>query len=124
MGEPLDLSLELDDFLAICIAERLNEFADLLHLQPQIGPQHDQAIQTRTEHPSVCRQHRIAMRFVKLAENPCKIACRIVDLHILPVDDRGDRRAGEQNVTIMEAAMHQASGERPQAIRIEYRRPA
>lgn len=30
-------------------------------------------------------KHRIAVGFVKFAENPVKVARRIIDLHILPI---------------------------------------
>ena len=44
------------------------------------------------------RKHGVAMGFVELAENPGKVSCRIVDLHILPVGHRGDGGTGEQEV--------------------------
>ena len=44
MGETLDLGFELDDFLAVCVTQRLDELTDLLHLQPQVGAQHDQVV--------------------------------------------------------------------------------
>ena len=115
VGQPLHLRLELDDFLTIGPVQRIDELADLLHLQPQVRAQHDQIVQTRTHHAAIRRKHRIAVIFVKLAENPREIACRIVDLHVLPVRYRGDGRAGKQHVAIREPAMHRAGDERPQA---------
>ena len=124
VGQPLHLRLELDDFLTIGPVQRIDELADLLHLQPQVRAQHDQIVQTRTHHAAIRRKHRIAVIFVKLAENPREIACRIVDLHVLPVRHRGDGRAGKQHVAIREPAMHRAGDERPQALRLDDPAPA
>ena len=84
-----------------------------------VRAQHDQIVQTRTHHAAIRRKHRIAVIFVKLAENPREIACRIVDLHVLPVRHRGDGRAGKQHVAIREPAMHRQVNERPQALRLD-----
>ena len=64
------------------------------------------------------------MGFVELAENPGKVSCRIVDLHILPVGHRGDGGTGEQEVAVGKSAVNRAGGERPQSLGVHDARPA
>ena len=63
------------------------------------------------------------MVLVKLGENPSQIAGRIVDLHILPIRDRGDGGTGKKHIAVTQPAMHRASGERPQAVGLKNIRP-
>ena len=122
--ESFDLCLELHDAIVVRTVQRLNEFAHLFHLQPQVGPEHDEIVKSRAHHAAVCGKHGVAMGFVELAENPGKVSCRIVDLHILPVGHRGDGGTGEQEVAVGESAVNRAGGERPQSLGVHDARPA
>ena len=124
VSQTLHLRLELHDLDAIGLIQRADEIAHLFHLQPQVGTQHDQIIQTIAQHASIRAEQRITVVLVKLGENPRQITCRIIDLHILPVRDGGDRRAREQHIAVGQATMHRTSGERPQAVRFKNVGPA
>ena len=67
--ESFDLCLELHDVIVVRTVQRLNEFAHLFHLQPQVGPEHDEIVKSRAHHAAVCGKHGVAMGFVELAEN-------------------------------------------------------
>ena len=123
VGQAFHLRLELHNLGVVCLVQSGNKIADLLHLQPQIGPQHNQIIQTIAQHATVCGKQGIAVVLVKLGENPSQIAGRIVDLHILPIRDRGDGRTGKKHIAVTQPAMHRASGERPQAVGLKNIRP-
>ena len=124
VSQTLHLRLELHDLDAIGLIQRADEIAHLFHLQPQVGTQHDQIIQTIAQHASIRAEQRITVVLVKLGENPRQITRRIIDLHILPVRDGGDRRAREQHIAVGQATMHRTSGERPQAVRFKNVGPA
>ena len=107
------LRLELHNLGVIRLVQSGNEIADLFHLQPQIGAQHNQIIQTVAQHATICRKQSVTVILIKFGENPGQIAGRIVYLHVLPIRDRGDGRTGEQQIAVTQSAVHRASGERP-----------
>ena len=107
------LCLELHDLGVVRLIQSGNEIADLFHLQPQIRAQHNQIIQTVTQHATICGKQGVTVILIKFGENPRQIASRIVYLHVLPIRDRGDGRTGEQQIAVTQPAMHRASGERP-----------
>ena len=124
VSEPLHLRLELQDLGVVRAAQRLNEFADLLHLQPQVRAQHDEVVQSVAEHPAIGGEHGVAVGLVELGEDPRQIARGIVDLHILPIGDGGDGGTGEEDVAVVEPTVHGACGERPESFGLQHLRPA
>ncbi len=124
MCQTLHLGLELHDLDIVGLLQRGDEITDLLHLQPQIRPQHNQIVQPIAQKTAISRNQRVAVALVKLREDPSQIARRIVHLHVLPIGDRGDGRAREQQIAVAQTAVHRARGERPQAVRLQNVRPA
>ena len=113
VGKTVHLRLELHDARVVALVERLDELADLIHLHPQIGAQHNQVVEAVPQNAPVRGDDGVAVRLVEFGENPRQIACGVVDLHLLPIGDRGDRGAGEDEITVGESAVHRARGERP-----------
>lgn len=124
MGQMLDLGLELQNAFVIGMIEGADEITDLLHLQPEIGAEHDHRIQTRTHHSAVCADQGVSARLIEFGENPGEIAGRVIDLHILPVVNGCEAGVREQEVAVIEAAVHRACGEGPQTRGVDDIRPA
>ena len=124
LGQAFDLCLELDDSLVVGPVKGGDEFADLLHLQPEICAEHDQIVQTGAHHPAVGGDDRIAAGPVQLGEYPCQIAGRVIDLHVLPSVNGAQSGIRIQEVSIRESAMYRAGIERPEPVGFCNRSPA
>ena len=87
------------------------EVAHLLHLHPHAGAQHDHVVHARSHHPGVGGGHRFAALLVKIHVDPCQVACRVIDLQVLPMDERGHVVLLEQCVAVLETAVHHTTAE-------------